>query len=406
MRIVVAASAVLVFISGCNRPEPTAAGSHAEPRIELALGRAGAATVDVVGLPQDTLSQLTQSRLTPEEWTALLRVEVAGESDAAPGRPAVLGTYAIDNGILRFTPRFPFDPGQRYDVRLEAARLPSTGGAGSARWRVHPLETSIELPAPVTHRTTRVVAVFPSAAEVPENQLRLYISFSAPMGLGGGSGYVRLVDESGRTVDDPFLPLDVELWNEDRTRYTVLFDPGRVKRGILPNEEMGRSMVAGRTYALVVDPDWRDGAGQPLAAGFRHEFRVGASEDHAIDPAAWRIDPPRGGTEDPLVVSFPRPLDHGLLHRALTVSLRGTRVAGEVRLDAGETRWLFIPHEQWQPGDYRLLVSSILEDVAGNRIGRPFEAKGPADGKPATEAKSAVLTFRVVAGIHGTQGNH
>ena len=253
---------------------------------------------------------------------------VAGESDAAPGRPAVLGSYAIHDGILRFTPRFPFDPGQRYDVRLDAARLPSTSGAVPAPWRAHPLEASIELPAPVKRRTTTVIAVFPSAAEVPENQLRLYIAFSAPMGLGGGSGYVRLLDETGRTVDDPFLPLDVELWNEDRTRYTVLFDPGRVKRGILPNEEMGRSMVAGRKYALVVDADWRDGAGQPLVAGFRHEFRVGPSEDHAIDPAAWRIEAPRGGTADPLVVSFPRPLDYGLLHRALTVSLRGTRGAG------------------------------------------------------------------------------
>ncbi len=32
----------------------------------------------------------------------------------------------------------------------------------------------------------------------------------------------------------------MDLWNEDRTRFTVLYDPGRVKRGILPNEEMGR----------------------------------------------------------------------------------------------------------------------------------------------------------------------
>jgi hypothetical protein len=402
--MVVAAAAVLVGVWGCDRGEPPAARSHAEPRIELNPGRSGAATLDVVGLPADALSQLTRSNLTSEDWTALLRVVVAGGSDAAPGRPAVLGTYAIDNGILRFTPRFPFDPGQRYDVRLDVARLPSSNRAASASWRGHPLETSIELPAPATRRTTRVIAVFPSAAEVPENQLRLYISFSAPMGLGGGSSYIRLLDETGRTVDDPFLPLDLELWNEDRTRYTMLFDPGRVKRGILPNEEMGRSMVAGRRYALVVDPDWRDGAGQPLVAGFRHEFHVGASEERAIDPAAWRIEAPRAGTQDPLVVSFPRSLDYGLLHRALTVSLRGTQLAGEVRLDAGETGWRFIPHGRWQAGDYRLLVSSILEDVAGNRIGRPFEVKGLTDGHPATEAKSAVLTFRV-AGIR-VQGNH
>ena len=381
MRIVVAATAVLVFVSGCHRSGPTPARSDAAPRIELNLSRSGSATVDVVGLPADALSQLTQGNLTPEEWTALLRIVVAGESDAAPGRPAVLGTYAINDGILRFTPRFPFDPGQRYDVRLEPARVPSSNGALPAPWRAHPLEASIELPAPVTRRTTRVIAVFPSAAEVPENQLRLYISFSAPMGLGGGSGYVRLLDETGRTVDDPFLPLDVELWNEDRTRYTVLFDPGRVKRGILPNEEMGRSLVAGRKYTLVVDADWRDGTGQPLVAEFRREFRVGPSEEHAIDPAAWRIEAPLGGTADPLVVSFPRPLDYGLLQRALTVSLRGGRVSGDVRLDAGETRWLFTPNERWQAGEYRLLASSILEDVAGNRIGRPFEVKALADGE-------------------------
>ena len=192
--------------------------------------------------------------------------------------------------------------------------------------------------------------------------------------------------------------MDVELWNEDRTRYTVLFDPGRVKRGILPNEEMGRSLVAGKHYTLVVDAGWRDGAGQPLVAEFRREFRVGPSEEQAIDPATWRIEAPLAGTEDPLVVSFPRSLDYGLLQRALTVSLRGGRVPGEVRLDAGETRWLFTPNERWRTGEYQLHASSILEDVAGNRIGRPFEVKALAGGRLRTEARSAVLAFRVMAG--------
>ena len=405
MRAVVAVSAVLVFSSGCDRSGPAPGRSVVEPRIELNVPGSTAATVDIVGLPVDVLSQLAQSRFSPDEWTALLRVEVAGESDAAAGRPAVLGSYAVDDGVLRFTPRFPFDPGQRYAVRLDATGVRPTSGAPPSPWLEHPLEATIELPAPVTRRTTTVVAVFPSAAEVPENQLRMYVAFSAPMGLGGGSGYLRLVDETGRTIDDPFLPLDVELWNEDRTRYTVLFDPGRVKRGILPNEELGRSMAAGRKYALVVDAEWRDGAGQPLVAGFRHEFRVGPSEDQAIDPATWRIEAPRGGTADPLVVSFPRPLDYGLLHRALTVSLRGSHVPGEVRLDAGETRWRFIPREPWQVGEHGLIASSILEDVAGNRIGRPFEVMAAADATLATEAKSAVLTFRVTPGTGGIRGS-
>ena len=364
----------------------------------------------MVGLPADDLSRLEQRTLGHEEWTALLRIAVAREAregstareaGAAIDRPAVLGTYAITDGTLRFTPRFPFDPGQRYDVVLDPLRLPTTNGVPPAPWRVRPLETSIMVPAPEGHPTTRVAGVFPSADEVPENQLRLYISFSAPMGLAGGSGHVRLLDQTGRPVNDPFLPLDVDLWNEDRTRYTLLFDPGRVKRGILPNEEMGRALIVGQKYTLLVDETWRDANGQPLAAPFRRELRVGPAQERAIDPAAWRLRAPLASTRDPLVVSFPASLDYGLLRRALTVStLRGERVTGDIRLEAGETRWLFIPRVPWQAGEYRLLASSILEDVSGNRIGRPFEVGDLGSERVESEPTSAALPFRVRSASH------
>ena len=87
---------------------------------------------------------------------------------------------------------------------------------------------------------------YPTADVVPENQLRLYIHFSAPMGMKGGLDYVHLLDEQGKEVKDPFLPLDAEFWNDDRTRYTVFFDPGRQKRGIPPIAEMGRSLTEGQ----------------------------------------------------------------------------------------------------------------------------------------------------------------
>jgi len=357
--------------------------------------------VDVVGLPADDLSRLAQSTLARDEWTALLRIAVAREASAAIDRPAVLGTYAIADGTLRFTPRFPFDPGQRYDVVLDPVHLPATNGVPPAPWRLRPLEASITVPAPEGHPTTRVAGVFPSADEVPENQLRLYISFSAPMGLASGSTHVRLLDQTGRPVKDPFLPLDVDLWNEDRTRYTVLFDPGRVKRGILPNEEMGRALIVGQKYTILVDETWRDANGQPLAAPFRREFRVGPAEERAIDPAAWRLGVPLASTREPLVVSFPGPLDYGLLHRALTIStVRRERVAGDIRLEAGETRWLFTPRIPWQAGEYRLLASSILEDVAGNRIGRPFEVGDPGSENANVEPMSAALPFRVRSASH------
>ncbi len=396
-RIAVIITAVLVVFSGCRpRNEPSPAVSETLPRIELNQTASESATVDVVGLPAADVSRLSEATLTRDQWTALLRVTVGGQGGGSD-QPAVLGSYGIVDRTLRFTPQFPFDPGQRYDVAFDPSRLPlSAPGPPAHAWRAHRVEAAVELPAPARTEATRVVGVFPSGGEVPENQLRMYIVFSAPMGLRGGSEHIRLVDQTGRSVDDPFLPLDVDLWNEDRTRYTLLFDPGRVKRGIRPNEEMGRALIVGQRYTLEVDEVWRDGSGQKLAAPFRREFRVAPAEEHAIDPATWRIDSPSAGTREPLVVTFPRPLDYGLLQRAVAVSTaRRDRVPGDIRIEAGETRWRFVPHTAWRSGEYRLIASSALEDVAGNRIGRPFEVEASVKGAPKAEARPAVLVFRV-----------
>jgi len=60
--------------------------------------------------------------------------------------------------------------------------------------------------------------------------------------------------------------------------------------------------------------------------------------------------------------------------RALGVeSADGTPVMGSAAVDADETRWSFSPAQPWRAGTHRLVVLTILEDPAGNRIGRPFE---------------------------------
>jgi hypothetical protein len=169
-----------------------------------------------------------------------------------------------------------------------------------------------------------------------------------------------------------------------------------VKRGVLPNEQMGRSLTNGRTYTLVVDESWRDAEGQPLTAPFRREFRVGPSDEHPIEPTTWRLDTPLAGTRDPLMVSFPKPLDYGLLQRALSVwTARGDRLEGDMRIEAFETQWIFTPRAPWRAAAYRLIASSILEDVAGNRIGRSFEVNPLASSRGENEAASAAVPFRL-----------
>ena len=387
--------AALALASGCSptagqAPEPASDA----PRIRLADPPAGPRTVDVAGLPAADLAHLERAVLSRDAWQAILRVHVAQADEAVAELPPVLGDYAVHAGALRFTPRYPFDAGQRYEVVFDPSSLPSARGS-SAPAPARALRTVVEMPAPDREPSTRVVAVYPTGPEVPENHLRLYIVFSAPMGLRAGGAHVRLLDEHGQPLADPFLPLDVDLWNADRTRFTVLYDPGRVKRGIRPNAELGRPLEGGRRYTLVVDAAWRDAAGQPLVAPFRREFRVGPARERALDPADWRLDLPALGTRDPLAVRFPVPLDYGLLQRALGVATGDDRpLAGEIRVEQGETRWTFTPRAPWRPGEYRLVAAATLEDVAGNRIGRPFEVDAT-EARGSERARGAVVPFRI-----------
>ena len=171
----------------------------------------------------------------------MLRVSV----DA--GSPPVLGRYEVIDQALRFTPLFPFDRGRSYQVRFDRSRVDGEGADRAA-----PLTATVGLPASAAVPTTVVAHVYPSGDVLPENQLRMYIEFSAPMGRRSGIEHVALLDEHGKEVEGPFLPLDYEFWNADRTRFTVFFDPGRVKDGILPNKQMGPVLEAGRTYTLLV----------------------------------------------------------------------------------------------------------------------------------------------------------
>lgn len=325
-------------------------------------------TVDVVGLPPATLEALSAIDWTDEQWQSLLRVSV--RAAAGEGRPPVAGRYAVTGRTLRFTPRFPFDEGREYDVVLQPNALRAAAGALEAH---PPIVAVVSLPGVPRSPSTVVTHVYPSGDQVPANQLRLYLYFSAPMDWRSGADYVKLVDANGVKVVDAFLPLDADFWNDDRTRYTVFFDPGRVKRGILPNRQRGRALEPGKRYTLVVEREWRDGHGQPLKDAFRHTFTATPPVERALTMEEWRVTTPSGGSREPLVVRFPAPLDHGLLTRALTVARGGSTIAGEVAIAQAETEWRFTPDAAWVAGSYDLVAQEFLEDVAGNRIGRPFE---------------------------------
>ena len=342
-----------------------------------AASRAQPAHVSVLGLSAAELSALGARPPAPAEWPSLLTVSV-GDA-AAAGVPAVQGRYAVTDSAITFTPLFPFDPGREYRVVFDPSRLPRPRQSAA-------VTTVVRLPALATEPTTVVTAVHPAADAVPENLLRVYIEFSAPMGNGVGLDFVKLVELEGPgdKVDKPgaehvepgaFLPVEANFWSPDHTRYTLFFDPGRVKDDIFPNRQSGRPLRAGHRYALDIASAWTDANGLPLKAGYRHLFRAGPAVDEAIRLSDWTIARPAPGTRDRLVVRFPRPLDHGILARALGVETTSRRpVDGEIGLESHDTAWVFTPVAPWQSGEYNLVAQSYLEDPQGNQIGRAFEA--------------------------------
>src|SRR5581483_5374373 len=110
-----------------------------------------------------------------------------------------------------------------------------------------------------------------------------------------------------------FLELGEELWDPKGVRFTLLIDPGRIKRGLKPREEIGPVLEDGKSYTLVIDKGWPDARGNPLKADFRKSFRASPPIEKAIDPAAWKIAAPPAGGSAALEVTFPRPLDHAML---------------------------------------------------------------------------------------------
>ncbi len=316
----------------------------------------------VSGLSSAELSSLASAHLSDDAWTRVLRVSVDERADAVP----VIGRVTVTSSALDFTPRFPFDPGRAYHASFDPSQMPSPRAGPVVR-------QTLSIAAPTRTPTTTVVRVLPTSTMLPENLLRVYLEFSAPMSRDHGRDFLKLVDEHGHEVKDAFLALDVDFWSPDGRRYTVFFDPGRVKRGILPNDLYGRALVAGHRYTIVVGPAWRDANGLPLASAFSHPFTVGPADMAPLRLEDWRLGAPAAGTRDPLVVTFPKPLDHGLLQRALAVS-RGTKTLdGETTIGAGETEWRFTPATPWPAGQFDLVVLSILEDPMGNKIGQPFD---------------------------------
>ena len=290
--------------------------------------------------------------LTADSLRSAFRVSLDNQNKAP-----ILGETAFDDDKLVFTPVIPLSRGLRYEIFLGDKLL-----------------GKITVPRINAKDAPQVVSSYPTADTLPENLLKIYFLFSHPMREGVSLQHIWLLNDRNDTLQNVFLPLQPELWNKERNTLTIWLDPGRIKRDLIPNQEMGNPLVKGERYTLVVEPGWKDTRGLHLSTTYTRKFIVSSRDSLSPDIDQWTLDLPVSETREPLVVNTIEPMDYFLLQETLAiVDENRNKVEAAIKINSRESTVNIIPDKAWKPGRYRLQVSSYLEDLAGNNLNKVFD---------------------------------
>ena len=284
----------------------------------------------------------------------ILQVFVGPPDACCVGKTPMAGTYNLVGRTVTFDPAFDFIAGQTYTVQSRDGGFSLTCFA---------INSDGDIPAP------KVLAIYPSGSVIPENTLRFYIQFSTPMMPHRADGFIKLLDANGDPDSAAFMSFTQELWNEDRTRLTLLMDPGRIKRGVAQNVALGPALLAGNQYSIVVDGGWPAAIGTQNAPWFEHAFTVSEALRSLPDIDLWQVQPPTLGSAEPLVIAFDRPFDQQQAQTAISVlDMDGQQISGAVTLTENERMWRFAPDAPWAAPRLQISVNTRFEDVAGNNF--------------------------------------
>jgi len=333
----------------------------------------------------DSLAAKIRSQGQKFEGHRFLRMRVGGAPNYET--PAMIGRIEYRDEKAKqlvFYPKYPLSSGKEYSIELRQKRKWKSVGI------VNTPEKEVE--------ASKIVGVYPSAERLPENLLKFYIVFSMPMTEGDVYEHFRLLDEHGEEVLVPFLKIEQELWSRDRKRLLLLLDPGRIKSGLRPREELGPILRAGGKYRLTISGKWKDANGVQLGKDFVKRFTATATDEIQPEPKSWKITAPQSGSRDGLRIELGESLDFAMLNRVINVKrvqgakknqeaeavdddsdaesgdeASGSWLPGEIQLLENETVVVFVPEQNWAPGRYVIDVSENLEDLAGNSIGKKFE---------------------------------
>lgn len=295
---------------------------------------------------------------------------------------AIQGRYTIEGDYLAFAPYFPFEKGMTYVVRTKNAKTDSKYSYQSFQVEKKEVVDKAE-----------VISIFPSADELPENLLRFYLYFNTPMKKGQALKHIKLVDALGNIDNHAFMEFKQELWSPDGKRLTILFDPGRIKRGVSTNMELGPALLEGKQYQLVISGAWQDVYGQELSINTTKEFVVIRAYRQHIKVDELEIQKPKEDSEEILSIHFDRIIDHALVQSMIQImDENGKEIAGDWQTSTEEKIIQFVPEKNWKKGTYRIIMDNRLEDTAGNNLNNLLDQK---TGKNNADVQQIIRKFTI-----------
>lgn len=312
-------------------------------------------------LSENTIEKLKSVDLAFDDWTSFFTIKVKG------GNNPVLGTYKIEENRILFIPRFLPDSKVIYSITFSSKSLFERIGTKPE----YQYELSEEVRFEIPSVQPLGIKLLPNSKTLPENILRVYLYFTSPMGFQNPYNYLQLKDSTDQIIEDAFVEIPEGLWNSDRTRLTLLFHPGRVKRKVGPNRKKGPVFRSGGTYQLVVKKDLRDANGNSLLEDWKIHFTITDPIRTKMSIDEWQMTT-SCQNNCYLELKTDRLIDSEMMQRFLRIEDEN---AGAIPFEIkNEIEQITIHSNQFKIGSsYQLIVNPRLEDLCGNTFLNAFD---------------------------------
>jgi len=297
---------------------------------------------------------------TPKD-THLAKIYVWNTYEKKTNNVPLAGQFKYgSNNTFEFVPNFPFMEKTEYVIIR-------TTKEGNIKQRFSLPQTN-KLPLTVE-------GIYPTSDSLPENLLRMYVTFSQPMKTSGNLENIKLLNNQGEEIEGAIFNNVYELWDKSQKQLTIIFDPARIKTDLVANKELGRALKVREKFQVMITMA-EDIYGQQLQKHFTKTFWVTPQDVSPPNVDTWNINAPESGTKGELKIKFKSPVDKMSLYTRIKVTNQNNQIIqGKITIGNHEKLWKFVPLKPWTKGNYKLKINARLADPSGNNLNGLFDHK-------------------------------